>query len=252
MRTLSIICGLGLALVGSMYVSKSMAAPAPASKAQAALAQAAGEKKTTLLVFYRAWDDATAAMAQAVKGYADKNAARAGWTAVPITDAAEAAVVNQFKVGRAPMPLVLAVHPNSAVTGVFMNKVAEADLARCLVSPKKADCMKALQQNHLVLLCVQTSVAPTMPKGVQEFKADPHYAERTDVFALNPSDPVEADFVAEMQIDPRSQAPVTVLLAPPGVLVGKFAITASGSEMGAALHKAGKCCNDPNCKHNHQ
>lgn len=149
------------------------------------------------------------------------------------------------------MPLVLAVHPNGAVTGVFMNKVSEPELARCLVSPSKANCMKALQQNHLVVLCVQNTAAPTMPKGVQEFKADPHYATRTDVFALNPSDPNESAFLTEMQIDPRSQAPITVLLAPPGVLVEKFAITASGGDMAAALHKAGKCCNDPNCKHHH-
>jgi hypothetical protein len=41
-----------------------------------------------------------------------------------------------------------------------------------------------------------------------------------------------------------------VVLAPPGVLVGKFPASATSDQIGAALHAAGKCCNDPNCKHN--
>ena len=41
------------------------------------------------------------------------------------------------------------------------------------------------------------------------------------------------------------------LLAPPGVLIGKYNSAATKNEVMAALHKAGKCCDDPNCKHNH-
>ncbi len=252
MKTYLTVGIFGLALMGAAaLVSTSLADP-PAGKGQAALSQAASTNKTVWLVFYRSWDAGTATMAQNVKAYVDKNAARAGWTAVAIGEPAEAAVVERFKVGRAPMPLVLAVNPNGAVTGVFMQKVSDAELARCFVSPRKADCMKALQQNHLVLLCVQPSSVPTMPPGVQEFKALPHYADRTDVLGINLADPNEAAFLTDMQIDPRIQAPVTVLLAPPGVVVGTFPISASGNEMAAALHSAGKCCNDPNCKHHHR
>jgi hypothetical protein len=34
------------------------------------------------------------------------------------------------------------------------------------------------------------------------------------------------------------------------VLVGKFGPAVTKDEIAAALHAAGKCCNDPNCKHN--
>ena len=44
----------------------------------------------------------------------------------------------------------------------------------------------------------------------------------------------------------------TVVLAPPGVLVDKFDESATSSQIDAALVKAGKCCDDENCKHNHQ
>ena len=55
-----------------------------------------------------------------------------------------------------------------------------------------------------------------------------------------------------MEIEPGSlKGSTLVFLAPPAVLVGKFASTATKAEMTAALHAAGKCCDDPNCKHGH-
>ena len=54
-----------------------------------------------------------------------------------------------------------------------------------------------------------------------------------------------------MEIDPAAFSGSTVVvLAPPGVLVGKFPATATAAEIAAKLHAAGKCCDDPNCKHN--
>jgi hypothetical protein len=41
-----------------------------------------------------------------------------------------------------------------------------------------------------------------------------------------------------------------VIMAPPGVLVGKFANNVTKDDITTKLHAAGKCCNDPNCKHN--
>ena len=45
--------------------------------------------------------------------------------------------------------------------------------------------------------------------------------------------------------------PVVIFMAPPGALVGRFAASASKEDLARALHAAGKCCSDPNCKHNH-
>ena len=39
-------------------------------------------------------------------------------------------------------------------------------------------------------------------------------------------------------------------MAPPGVLVGKFTANVTMNEITTKLHAAGKCCDDPNCKHN--
>lgn len=248
LKRLTLICGV--ALVGLLTCASAHANPA--GKGEAAQAQAAADGKTTFLVFYRNWDSAAEAMGQAVKTHADKNASKATWTAVGVADPAQKALVDKYGVGRAPMPLVLSVHPNGAVTGSFQRPMTEAEFSQSLVSPIKAECMKRLQANQLVLLCVQTADKQPVPQGVKDFQADPQFAPRVVVMTAQLKDVEEAGFFASLQVDPKSNAPVTVFLAPPGVLVGKFAPTAGKAEMGQALHKAGKCCDDKNCKHNHR
>ena len=96
---------------------------------QAALAQAAAANKTICVIFYSDWNADAAAMAQVVKAHAEKNATKATWTTVRISDPADKATVDRFQVSRAPMPLVLSVHPNGAVTGASVKKATEAALA---------------------------------------------------------------------------------------------------------------------------
>lgn len=91
-----------------------------------------------------------------------------------------------------------------------------------------------------------------MPQGVSEFLADPQFQGRGDVVTVLAGDPAEAQLLKELAANPADPNGVsTVFFAPPGVLVGKFTSVSSKLEMAAALHKAGKCCEDPNCKHGH-
>jgi hypothetical protein len=109
-----------------------------------------------------------------------------------------------------------------------------------------------MQQGRLVFLCAQATPQPLVPQGVADFLADPHFKDRTDVVFVGTADPAEAELLAELEFN-RAQAdqPNTAFFAPPGALVGKFGLASSKDEIAAALHKAGKCCDDPNCKHNH-
>ena len=86
---------------------------------------------------------------------------------------------------------------------------------------------------------------------MREFVSDPHFQQRTAVYSLDTTDPAELRFLKDLQI-PAEASDVTtvVMMAPPGVLVGKFPGNVSGQQMAAKLHAQGKCCNDPNCKHN--
>jgi hypothetical protein len=226
-----------------------IAAAAGASSAEQALAEAAERSKFAFVVFYREDDDATRTMARVVSEEIAKRPDKALTTLVQITNPAERATVNRFAVGRAPMPMMLAIAPNGAVTGVNAQRVSADDVAAALVTPAMAGCMKAMQEGKLVFLRVQDGARSPDAPGISEFLADPHYQNRTTIVVVEAADPAEAELLAELQLSANSGAQNLALFAPPGVLVGKFTAATTKAEMAAALHQSGKCCNDPNCKH---
>ena len=224
-------------------------ASAPASKAQAVLDQASQDGKYTFLMFYKQTDTASNAMVSALKdGLADKSQ-QAVVAYVQVGNPAEQALVAKYDVSRAPMPMTIALAPNGAMTGMFSQKVTAEKLGDAFVTPTMMFTMKNLQDGKLVLVTVLGSAKTPAPVAIKDFQSDPHFKDRIVTTSLQVTDPLEAKFVGQMQIDPQTKATHTVLLAPPGVMVGKFDAVASKDEIAAALAKAGKCCDDPNCKH---
>ena len=242
---------IALSLPAFVMAQARTAAPAaaPASKAQATLEQASKEGKTTFLMFFKQQDAASNAMAATLKeGLTDKTD-RAVVAYVQITNPAEQALVTKYDVARAPMPMIVALAPNGAMTGMFSQRVTAEKLDDAFVTPTMMFVMKNLQENKLVLVTVQGSAKAPAPVAIKDFQSDPHFKDRIVTIGMTAGDQQEGKFVGQMKIDPNSKATHTVLLAPPGVMVGKFDAVASKDEIAAALAKAGKCCDDPNCKH---
>lgn len=226
--------------------SAAKAQPAGPSQAQQVLESAADAQKYTFIVFYKDNGPATGAMAQAVKRAVEMRANRATLAFVNATDPAEKAIVKRFDVSRAPMPLTVAVAPNGAMTSLMPKKVSEDEIEKAFVSPVSAHCLKSMQDGRLVFVCVQSTPQPSTPQGVSAFCADPQFKDRAVVIPIHSGNLAEADFLRQLE----AEDPMTVFLAPPGVLVGKFGPEATKAQLAAALHKAGKCCDDENCKHN--
>ena len=224
-------------------------AAAPASKAQAAIEQASKDGKYTFLMFYKTTDAASNAMSLSLKEALAEKSEQAVVAYAQVGNPAEQALVTKFDVSRAPMPMTVAIAPNGAMTGIFAQKVMAEKLADAFVTPTMMFTMKNLQENKLVLVTVQGSAKAPAPVAIKDFQSDPHFKDRIVTIGMTAADPQEAKFVGQMQIDPKAKATHTVLLAPPGVMVGKFDAVASKDEIAAALAKAGKCCDDPNCKH---
>lgn len=226
---------------------------APAtSPAQQALAQAAAQGRYAHIVFYRADDDATRAMAQVVTAVAGQHADSVIPIYISLADPAEQPLIQQFAVARAPMPIAISVAPNGAITGAFPQRVTAEQLTGAFVTPAMAACMKSMQQGRLVFLCVQNGPQPFVPAGVNDFLADAQFKDRGDVVLVQATDPAEAQLLAELGMNTADATQTnTVFFAPPGVIVGKFGLVSTKVEIAAALHKAGKCCDDPNCKHGH-
>jgi hypothetical protein len=243
-----------LLIAGAVAIaeSKSPAEKPPRSPAQQVLAQAAEEGKFTFLVFYKTDTPAFREIARVAKEGVAKRAGKAAFALIQITNPAEKALVDQFDVSRSPMPLTLAIAPNMAVTGVFPKELKDEHLDAAIVTPTMTRCMKSLQEGKLVFVCLQTTENVAAPPVVKAMQLDPEFSARVAVVSLQVRDPAESRFLQQMQVDPRQvRAPTAALLAPPGMLIGKYDGSATRDQVAAALHKAGKCCDDPNCKHNH-
>lgn len=225
---------------------------ATVSQAQAALDQAAATRKYAFLFFWKEknaqTDQAWSVLQPAVANMTDAVEA----ISIQITDPAEKKLVDKYGVTRAPMPLVLAVAPCGAITKAFTKTFDENQLRTAFVSPCTQRCLKALQDRKLVLACVVDPSDPqsqvTIPKGVEDFKADAKFGSATEIILVNAKDDSEAAFLNELQVKPQSAKPVVVFLAPPGAMIGKFDGAATKQEIVAKLVAAqsspcagGKC-----------
>ncbi len=242
---------LALAML-AMAVASTAATAAEQSKSQAILGQNAAQQKYTFLMFYRGDNAGTRAMAQSLKTALVPFSQQASVTYVSVTDPSEQETIKQFGVSRVPLPFVLAVAPNGAITAVASQKISSEQVVSAFGTPGMADCMKAMQNRQLVLVCVHGEAHRQIPNAIADFQADPEFKDRISVILVKANDPSEKQFLDQMEINQAGlQSPVMVFMAPPAVLVGKFAANATKAEMAAALHAAGECCEDPHCKHNH-
>jgi hypothetical protein len=216
----------------------------------AAMQEAAQAKQYLFAFFWKSKDDRTAAMSEVLDAATKKAGSRARSVSVCVADPSEKSIVEKFGLNRAPMPLVLAIAPNGAITGGFPNQCTEDGLLNAFSSPCTERCMKALQEGKLVLLCVQNSATNYNDKalnGVHEFKADERYAKYTEVVMLNPSDSAEASFLADLKIDPKESEAFTALLAPPGSVIAEFKGATVKEELITALQKASTGCGPGGC-----
>ena len=217
------------------------AKPAQKVTGIAALDRAAAAKKYLLILFYRNDDDSTKAMKKVVAGAAGKLAGKTNSVTINVAEDAEKDIVAKFGVDRAPMPLALVVAPSGAITGGFPSKVTEEQLSGAFVGPGTATCLKALQDNKLVLLCVQNASTKSNDaalKGAQAFKADARYEKVTEIVTVDPSDAAESKFLGQLKIDPKTSQAVTAFIAPPGSVVAKYTGATNKNTLVAALTAA--------------
>lgn len=200
-------------------------APSRTGGAMAAIEQAARAKKYLFLFFSKDSLEPTRAMHAVFQGAMAKLAERADSLKVDLNDPAEKDVIAKFALDRAPMPLVLALAPNGAITGGFPTKFEEKDLLDAFATPCTEQCMKHLQANKLVLLCVQNPQTKSNNEALQavrDFKADARFGEATEIVVLDPSDKAEAKFLTDLKVDPATSQAVTAFLAPPGAAIALF------------------------------
>jgi hypothetical protein len=212
---------------------------------------AAPAPKFKFVLFWKENNPATQAMADTLKRGVEQRSQRAEWTTVNVNDPAQQPVVDRFRVARAPMPMVLCLAPNGAITGGITKQLTDQAIEDAIVTQGMAEAAKLLQDKKILIVHVKRDPQLPIPAGVAQFMAVPDFSARVGAVTVLVDDPAEARFVKEMEIKPGDVTDsLVVVLAPPGVFVGKFPASATANQVASALHAAGKCCNDPNCKHN--
>jgi hypothetical protein len=216
----------------------------------AAIKQAA-EAGKYLFVFFSNGDDAqTIAMRKVFDKAMEKAADRAQSVTVNVSDVSERDIVDQFGLSRAPMPLVLAIAPNGAITGGFPTKFEEQQLLDAFTTPGTEKVMKCLQEGKLVFVCVQngkTRSNEAAMQGVRDFKADARFASATEIVTLDPTDNKEATFLTDLKVPPDTAEAVTVFVAPPGMAIGKFEGATNKDTLVEVLSKANAGCGPGGC-----
>jgi len=224
-------------------------APAPGEGvAQAAIKKAADAKKFLFLFVSESDNEETATAKRAVEAAATKIGDKAELAFIKRDGAAEKATIEKFQLDRAPMPMVLALAPNGAITGAFFGeKLKDPQLQGSIAGEAEQQCMKALQDGKLVFLCAQNGATKSNDaamQGVNDFKADKRFADTTEIVKVDPASASEQSFLAKLKIDPKATDATTAFLAPPGSVVSKVTGATTKGALEAALTAAssGACC----------
>ncbi|MEZ6088125.1 MAG: hypothetical protein R3C05_08905 [Pirellulaceae bacterium] len=202
----------------------------------------------TYVLFYRSNDAATQKMNDVLQETLSQRD-DSEVVAVKIDDPAQQALIKKFDATRLPMPTVAVLASNGAVCTVFPQRVSSSQLLAAMVSPAQARCLKALQDEKLVLLCAQPSESASIPLGVRQFQSDAQFAPRTEVVTVQARDPQEAKFLNQLRVRTDQPSTMIAFMAPPGVMIGHFNSTVAFDTLAQKLAAAGKCCDDENCKH---
>ncbi len=255
---------LAAVILASLFTASSVAQDAPAKSNDAkpavtnddpkdaapvgvTLVRAAKASKYVFVFAYRAEDEPTKAARKALDTAMEKLNERAITAALLVTDPLEKELVAKYGLDRAPLPLILAIAPNGAVTRSFTGTIAPAQFETAFVSAGMQKCLKALQDRKLVLISVQndkTQHNAEALKGVKEFAADPQNAKTTELVTLDPTDKAEEAFLKQIKVDPKTTEAVTVFMAPPGTIVATYQGETKKDTLVAAAKTAAKGC-DP-------
>jgi hypothetical protein len=229
-------------------------AQSPSGRGLTAIDQAVRANKYLFIFFYNRDDEQTKLLGDVFNSACSTLANRANPIAISVTDPSEAGVVTKFGVSQAPMPLVLVLAPNGAVTASFPGKFTQQQLLDSFGSPYMERLLGALQHGKLVLLCLQngkTRLNAEAMNGVRSFQADQRYSAATEVLMLDPNAAAERPLLAKLGMNTPIEEATTIFLAPPGSVIGSFKGATDKNQiittLTSALSSCGTGCKPGQC-----
>lgn len=207
-------------------------------KAAEAMRQASNENKYLFLFIYEKDDAQTRASRKTFETTLKKIDAH--WIAIDKNSSEQQGFIRKNRLTAAPMPFILAIAPNGAITAGTQDATEER-LRKSMVSPGFQGCLKALQDQKLVLLCIQngsTKYTEEALRGINDFMAEKSYSATTEIIKVDPADPAEKAFLTKLLKKPIPEEATTILLSPPGSIVASFQGAITKNDITAALQKS--------------
>ncbi|MFG0287911.1 MAG: hypothetical protein ACF8CQ_07050 [Rhodopirellula sp. JB044] len=222
----------------------------------AALSSAAEMRQFSYVLFWRDDNDATQRMNAVLSETKSHSDVPINTIRVQVTEPAESETVEVFGVQRAPLPLIVAVAPNGAVTKAWPLKATAEQLRAGIVSEGTASCLKAMQAQKLSLICVSNQQTPhhnEVQLAANGFLADQRFGAATEVITIDPADQREQAFLTSLKISPTSHDSAMVLISPAGQPIAKFTGAVTSAELIAKVESAQQgCCPGGQCGPNGQ
>lgn len=214
--------------------------------AREAIEKARKDNKYLFLIFYNAKDNFYHEMKKELDAYKTKNAKDLYLQDVLMTNAKEAEIIDKYRVRGAPLPLLLVIAPNGAVTGGFPRKASAEQLDRCFPSDLILRMIKSIQDGRKVLVLLKNSKtknAAEMVKSATAALKDPGMNGTADLIIEDPTNPKNIDFLAQCNLSQNMAETTIVAIVPPGRITGVFTGNTTKETLVAALsHRAGDGC----------
>ena len=222
----------------------------PEASSITTIQKAASENKYIFILFYKEKNEKTRQLQKVFDDNAYK-LKEAKSISININNPDEKTTIERFKLLHSPMPFVIVLAPNGAITGGFSSFTPQ-QLVNSVISKGAASCLKALQERKLVLLCIQnkkTAHNRLTLQAANAFKKDPRFSNATEVVVIDPSDTHEYSFLNQLAINPHSSESTIALISPPATVIGKYQGYITKEQLVSNLKKAtsGCCCKGGKC-----
>ncbi|HCS54640.1 hypothetical protein [Rubinisphaera sp.] len=242
-------CLAMLFVLGNAALNTTSAFSADLSARQV-LENASEEGKYTYLLFYRNNDQRTRMMESETSQHVKNHADRTQFKKVHVYDRGESDVVNQFDAKRIPVPAVIAVAPNGAITCIHNRSISQQQLERSLLTTKYAEVVLALQNDKIAVVSLLPTDDSKPTKAARQFLKSDDFSDRSVHIQVSAEDESERDFYARVKVDPETEQSQVILFAPPGRHLGTFDNDVTLETLTEKVHASGSC-NCEKCKHNH-
>lgn len=159
-------------------------------------------------------------------------------------------LVGKYNLRYAPVPLVMILAPNGAITGTFKAPFSASQVEAVFHTPKTLQCILALQEKKLVFISIQsneTSENKAALDGIRQFEKENPLYGAIELVILDPMDSAEAKLLKQLRVQPNIRKARTVLMVPPGRTVGQWTGATDPGDFVKRLQALAKTCADPSC-----